>query len=105
MYVIGVPSPLSMTADLEGYRDRFNALTTDRSGSVIIILTTGITDYTVNPVINHLSADSEVDQDTIHTAYKYVNGDSNFVTLNRFINTIQLIKLIQSGLKSLDSVK
>ena len=84
-----------MATDVEDYRKQFNKLA---EGSLVIF----ISHVARNRVINHLCATTEINEEIIATAYEFVNGDSNFVSFNRFIQTIKLILSIESGSKSLE---
>ena len=63
------------------------------------------TDGSTHPVIDHIFVTTKIDKDIITTAYKYINGDSQFVSFNRYVQTMKLISSIQSGSKLIDSLK
>ena len=85
-----------MATELQDLRNQFDDLADNQ---LVLYIDTGS-----NFIINHLSMNSKIDKDTINTAIKYINGDSIFISFNRFVKTSRLISSIESGLTSVDSL-
>ena len=88
-------------SELKIYRRKFEALIKD---DLVLIIPKNKTNPFTNHLINTIGDQNNQTEDIIHTANKYINGDSDFVSFNRFIKTIQLISSIQSHSKSIDSI-
>ena len=75
-------------ANVEEYQEQFKVLA---EGKLVIMIKN--TDGSTHPVIDHIFVTTKIDKDIITTAYKYINGDSQFVDQFKFPLQLYEIKV------------